>query len=1045
MVLSVSKIIIQIVDRIRNIEKRHPEFIIALGALAVGFIVSYLLLIRDSHSLVYYPDSVTHLVLSRRLFDLITPGIAQLGGVWLPITHLMLLPFVTNDFLFHTGLAGTIVSTSSMAVTAVVIFRIVKLQFGSARAGLLGSCLYLANPSVIYIGIIPMMEAPFMMFFVLFVYYVQKWHHIYTTGGNTWDQYRIILKCAVAVLLATLTRYEGWILPFSLIFILLIVLLITSREVWRRRIESLLVVAVPICFAGIILWILWNAVIFKDPLYFAIGPYSPHAQAASKPFTAYLQLHPINSLSILFDVAKAMYGIPTLILSLLGIASFVYMNRSTTLSFSLLMVLMLMLPMTSDFIAMVQGSGEIYPTTNPYPLYNARYLTFIAPLIAFGSISLIMFIVRARKKLLTICTLLILVASYSFTIVTQPLEVGKATAMSDSALLPFQETTQMTFEAGKALGRLYDNKGYIVLFTASQHAQLVMFASGLPLKDFIDVTSGSFWNTSKDMPWAYGTYLIIEKLVNVPTYEPMHDMIRHWQTKTNDLLIKWQPVGNVLTEPYHVVYENKYFSILKKGTTITPQLLFSAGPYMGVNIPGYYTTGKTISPPANYYEDSFRIISQAGMNLVRYIFYWEAYEKNPSLFMKELATVAETADRWKIKVLYDNNQYHTSSWLDPKQAYGFPLYLFEDNPKYIRGGGGNSTDPAAKVWWTDWWNRSVRSVNGTDGWTLQGKFLKNIVHALDKHSSTLGYEILNEPQVYSKDQWSKIGGYNTFMTNGLRTVTQKTIVFDRQIFAYLYGPTDATPENLAKMAPYNKTNVVFKATLYGVPIQNTTYEDTLTTYAKVAQLARVPLYMGEFGVATNNPNPIPQLNQTLTNIFIQKFKEVKVWGWDSWIWDFQHQSNPTMNLVNFTSNGTQTTKYFSYLKNAIPNFRHQTLFVATRNGDTIWPTVHLTNVSIIKPNNNGRYVCDPATLRCIPEIKIFVEGKAIDVESGIKMVDISLDGRHYVSGTPASNGDWLNWTASMPVPTLGVYHLTARVIDNAGHHKLDTITFNIAK
>ena len=53
--------------------------------------------------------------------------------------------------------------------------------------------------------------------------------------------------------------------------------------------------------------------------------------------------------------------------------------------------------------------------------------------------------------------------------------------------------------------------------------------------------------------------------------------------------------------------------------------------------------------PANYYDDSFKAISQSGMNLVRYLVTWEAYEKNPSLFIGELNTVAKTADKWGLK------------------------------------------------------------------------------------------------------------------------------------------------------------------------------------------------------------------------------------------------------------------------------------------------------------------------------------------------------------------------------------------------------------
>src|SRR5918992_195822 len=90
--------------------KRTPELIIASAVVIIGVIVSYMLLVRDQNILLYYGDSISHLLISRRLVDSIIPGLAQLGGVWLPMTHIFLSPFVINDFLFHTGSAGTIVS-----------------------------------------------------------------------------------------------------------------------------------------------------------------------------------------------------------------------------------------------------------------------------------------------------------------------------------------------------------------------------------------------------------------------------------------------------------------------------------------------------------------------------------------------------------------------------------------------------------------------------------------------------------------------------------------------------------------------------------------------------------------------------------------------------------------------------------------------------------------------------------------------------------------------------------------------------------------------
>ena len=92
----------------------------------------------------------------------------------------------------------------------------------------------------------------------------------------------------------------------------------------------------------------------------------------------------------------------------------------------------------------------------------------------------------------------------------------------------------------------------------------------------------------------------------------------------------------------------------------------------------------------------FKMISEAGLNHVRFLFYWEAYEKNPELFMKEIESVAKAADKWGIKVIYDNHQWHTSSWLERKGT-GFHLVYFSTIPSMTKGGGGNTPDSTQNV------------------------------------------------------------------------------------------------------------------------------------------------------------------------------------------------------------------------------------------------------------------------------------------------------------------------------------------------------------
>ena len=375
-------------------------------------------------------------------------------------------------------------------------------------------------------------------------------------------------------------------------------------------------------------------------------------------------------------------------------------------------------------------------------------------------------------------------------------------------------------------------------------------------------------------------------------------------------------------------------------SNIDAQVTTENEPYVGVDMRGVHTavseTKSNVSAgslPANYYEDSFRILSEAGMNHVRYTLYWEAYVVNPTSFMNELQTVAKTADKYGLKVIYDNHQFHTSSYLNPQRGNGFPSALLEGDPKFSYGAGGSPKYQTANLWWTDWWNRSIRDVNGTDGWVLLLGFLQKIVNAVDSRPSTLGYEILSEPQVHSSDQWEKIGIFNSFMVNELRKITQKTLAYSMNIPVDLKSPIGVNPTNLAEMAPANKTNVVFKISLYGLPEPDTYQGDRLAIFLRTSEITQVPLYIGEWnnvlreatineeGERVFNINPErSDISQEEANLIVQTFKDIGAWGMAYWQWRLQTHQVDNYNLVNVTDSGTiGTTQYFDILKNAYQN------------------------------------------------------------------------------------------------------------------------------
>ena len=354
----------------------------------------------------------------------------------------------------------------------------------------------------------------------------------------------------------------------------------------------------------------------------------------------------------------------------------------------------------------------------------------------------------------------------------------------------------------------------------------------------------------------------------------------------------------------------------------------SSQPINGVVMKGAFVNMKqhdngSPEAPEDYIDDSLKMISKAGLDHARFLFYWEAFERDPKAFMKEIESVAKAGDKYGVKIIYDNHQWHTSSWLEDIGT-GFPWSLFEDS-KYSKGGGGNTPDKGAQVFWKDWWDRSVKDNEGKDGWTLMAEYLKKIVLTVDNHSSTLGYEILSEPHVDNTDQWSKIGKFNSFITEELRDITSKTIVYSMNVPVDLNSNINISPQNLAKMAPSSKQNTAFKISVYGVPDRDDYQKERFDLFLDTRDLTGVPLYIGEWnnvvrtkegGVFKINPGASDFTNSNAGKI-LEAFKKEGVWGTAFWKWDYRDADTASFNLVNDESGKLVPTKYFGILEDTV--------------------------------------------------------------------------------------------------------------------------------
>ena len=82
-------------------------------------VFSLSLLLSRHGEVLLYGDAVAHINIARRVFDSKTPGLLQLGTVWLPLPHLLMFPFIISNEMWQSGSGGSIPSMAAYRVRRV--------------------------------------------------------------------------------------------------------------------------------------------------------------------------------------------------------------------------------------------------------------------------------------------------------------------------------------------------------------------------------------------------------------------------------------------------------------------------------------------------------------------------------------------------------------------------------------------------------------------------------------------------------------------------------------------------------------------------------------------------------------------------------------------------------------------------------------------------------------------------------------------------------------------------------------------------------------
>jgi hypothetical protein len=228
-----------------------------------------------------YGDAIAHMNIARRVLDSKTPGLLQLGTVWLPLPHLLMIPFLLSREMWQRGVGGSIPSMAAYVFGVIGMYRLVRGALsrspepdGAARVAAWAAALvYSANPNLVYLQTTAMGESLYLALFIWAVVYFSE----FVRGGA-----RAPTKCGLCLAAACLTRYDGWFLAVAMagtVFLLSVIVHSTAEKepsVFTMQ-RTAVVKFVLIAAAAPALWLAYNGIVYRNPLEFANGSYSAKA------------------------------------------------------------------------------------------------------------------------------------------------------------------------------------------------------------------------------------------------------------------------------------------------------------------------------------------------------------------------------------------------------------------------------------------------------------------------------------------------------------------------------------------------------------------------------------------------------------------------------------------------------------------------------------------------------------------------------------------------------------------------------------------------
>ncbi len=461
-------------------------FCIALSLAVVSTIFFFI-----HGDILSYGDAESHINIAKRVVDSLTPGLAQLGGIWLPLPHVMMLPFVYFNIFWRTGLAGSIVGGFCFIIAAIYLYKLSFLVLKNSTAAWVTFFIFVLNPNVLYLQSTPMSELPLIAFFVLSIYYFMQFIQ------NDKKILSLILA-AFFGFCATLSRYDGWFLVgFEAISLSIYYFPKKTFKQW----EGKTVLFATLAFFGIVLWLLWDFLILGDPFYFSNSPFSAKSQQQGWLARGELPTYKNMFLSFVYYFVTSMHNIGPFIFIPVVLTCFIFFFQKK-ISNKLIVFLLLFVPFIFYLLTLFSGQSVIFipdltPSTFQWRLFNVRYGIMMLPFAAF----FFGFLFSKKNKLLQGILILCLITQSLFFITGREpiISLADGTVGLSSA---------KRVDATSWMQKHYDT-GLVLLDDYARTMSVIK--SGLPIEKVIYIGNKPYWEESLKEPEKYATWIILQK------------------------------------------------------------------------------------------------------------------------------------------------------------------------------------------------------------------------------------------------------------------------------------------------------------------------------------------------------------------------------------------------------------------------------------------------------------------------------------------------------------------------------------------------------